>query len=797
MINFRKIASAVASIAMVGSTVALAAAAAWPAPFVQSGASDVAIVYGNSLDLGAVTDVTNSLSTALAGSSTSSNSSAGTTPTGGDFVRLDKTSNNVNLRDSVRTVFGSSVSDDDLPTLLGDVTYRDDENDETKYEQTITLGAANGLVFEFFQDSDYDNNKPSLGINLTNNQLVINYTIDFTTDPDSTVTGGDLVDFENSDIKIMGKNYFISDFDNSTLDITLLDSANAATVKEGETKTVVVGSKTYEVSISFISTSEVVLTINGQNTNSVNEGQSFKLADGSYIGIKDIRSRDVAGVIGEVDFSIGNGKLELRNANSIKLNDETITPIRTEVIRGSATGGKEKIDKINIAWTLDDDAFITPTQDLEMPALGTLKFSMNDLVAGNPEESKIVKDGANSIQLQTVLKDGPVNIPLLFNDATGNFTGIGKDTSNRVASTNLTDLVYNHTKGDRSFVASWNSSTDSESYYLKFDSFTNDNGVNKTTLNKRIGENWVEVCADKKPGDTCTLGSLVLTIQGISPHSDRAVNVTLGDGGNFNMLYTKGGLKMFLPFSSTTSAAVNAINLTGSNGPNTGFNYTLVFMEEDKDDNVATASGQFNITLNDNTDLEVEVTTITSGSRGFSDPDDSNHLLRYVYSDHSTKVERFGTSSDQRWAKITYYPDETYAEVFLTTSGAVSGGSTNLGSVSVMDSALAASGMQGKNLILVGGSCVNSATRSALNLGTSPVCGSAWTTATTVGTGQWLIQTVASPWGPSKVATVVAGYEQGDTVNAATALRTQATVDIATGKKYTGTTATSATLVTA
>jgi len=44
--NFRKIASVFASVVMLGSTVGIAAAANYPAPFVAGGAADVAIVYG-------------------------------------------------------------------------------------------------------------------------------------------------------------------------------------------------------------------------------------------------------------------------------------------------------------------------------------------------------------------------------------------------------------------------------------------------------------------------------------------------------------------------------------------------------------------------------------------------------------------------------------------------------------------------------------------------------------------------------------------------------------------------------
>jgi len=46
--NFRKIASVLASVVMLGSTVGIAAAANYPAPFVSGGAANVAVVYGSS-----------------------------------------------------------------------------------------------------------------------------------------------------------------------------------------------------------------------------------------------------------------------------------------------------------------------------------------------------------------------------------------------------------------------------------------------------------------------------------------------------------------------------------------------------------------------------------------------------------------------------------------------------------------------------------------------------------------------------------------------------------------------------
>ena len=79
-----------------------------------------------------------------------------------------------------------------------------------------------------------------------------------------------------------------------------------------------------------------------------------------------------------------------------------------------------------------------------------------------------------------------------------------------------------------------------------------------------------------------------------------------------------------------------------------------------------------------------------------------------------------------------------------------------------------------------------------------PECcsGSRGTPQTGVGTGSFLIQTFANPYASAKIATLVAGYNAGDTTNAGKYLTTQ-TLDVETvGTKLKGSTATTATLVT-
>ena len=99
--------------------------------------------------------------------------------------------------------------------------------------------------------------------------------------------------------------------------------------------------------------------------------------------------------------------------------------------------------------------------------------------------------------------------------------------------------------------------------------------------------------------------------------------------------------------------------------------------------------------------------------------------------------------------------------------------------------------VSGKNLIVVGGSCVNTLAASLLD---GAGCGADFESKTGVGAGSFLIQTFDRTGG--KVATLVAGYNMEDTKNAAKVLMA-GTVDTTAGKKYKSTSATTVSLVTA
>ncbi len=173
-------------------------------------------------------------------------------------------------------------------------------------------------------------------------------------------------------------------------------------------------------------------------------------------------------------------------------------------------------------------------------------------------------------------------------------------------------------------------------------------------------------------------------------------------------------------------------------------------------------------------------------------------------SDITQDVDWFGTlttinagDSDQKTINVTLPSSQAYAQIYfgelssvITAGTGGTTGTTQLGNVLYKDSEVASAST--KNLIIVGGSCINSA---AATLVGGAKCTADWTTATGVGSGQFLIQSFGSDKQSltSGIALLVAGYNGADTVNAATYLINQKP-DTAAGKKYIGTTSSSATL---
>ena len=813
-INFRKISAVAASLIMTGMSAGFAAAANYPAPFVEAGVANVAIVSGSGTGVSALD--------AVEAGNIQANLNLGITSTTstitGDAKQLDKTSDHINIGDALNGPFGSTVDDSDLD-LLADGVYVADDSDTFDYEQRVTLGSPE---LTHFRDSDYESligasdKTPTIGINITSNQFIMNYTIDFLDDAESDVVSSELDDLEGSFIPLFGKSFYVSDWDNGTTagvtgKLTLLDSGAKGVVKEGEVTTIALGTNSYDVAIDYIDADSTALSINGVITSDLKEGETEKLADGTFVGVTDVRRLEVGGEIGTVEFSLGSGKLELEHNTEIQLNDDTVSDVRSYLQHGAGGSGTAKVDKIVIEWKSDADSFITPKSELTLPGMGGLKFSMTEFVRPVEEMIKVQNDGSDTVELRVPIKDGNAAINLLYANTTTagiGYVGIGEASDKKLATSPTGRLTFWEKKNSADwhayFVASFNDSDNGESYLLdlrpRADTGNNRNETDVYNVVKGEME-----ATDKIASDQVTIGDVSFTIETVFVNgTDEYVNITAGTNTVFNTVYSTGGLRIYLPFAVSTIGGtmgssmaagpselhnayavsndqIGAINFTGDGASDTagsvvGHNNTewyLTMDGEDKDDNIASGNA-FEVRLEFNTDIKTEIDQVntsgvfaSSGGTWGIEQASTDSYEAYVRDDVAPRIVHV-TNPDQDYVEV-YYPtaaSQSYAKVFLTDISATS--VPEGGAVLVKDTEV--SSVATKNLIIVGGSCINSA---AATLVGGAFCGEAWTTATNAGSGQFVVKAYPDSTLTSALAMLVAGYEAADTQASSTYVRTQ------------------------
>jgi len=783
--NFKKIATVLGSALMVGSTMGLAAAANYPQPFVQSGAGDVAVVIGaNSLDMAYATTITSDLSGRIT-------VAASTGISGGDSVAIDKAATKFQYGKGILDIVSGTLTGDDLSTILADGKYLDDDNDNHDYTQKI--GLAN-LTLGLFDDSDYKQDVPTLGLTAASGAFVLNYSLEFSNNPE-------WADLTSTDLNIMGKEYFISSVTTNTT-INLLDAANTEKIAEGENKQVIMNGKTYAVSVNAFSgtasAAKVKLTVDGETTNALSAGQTYKLSSGVYVGVKEVSMRDVAGTTASAEFSIGTGKIELRHGLPVRINDVTVNGFTTYFTNPSSTS-PQQLNKIVLEWKADTDLFAATDTSMVMPGLSNVKISYTGMKYPAEETIRVEKGSNTYVALKAFpLKGGDVDIDLVYGNGTV-YQGTGREatkmlqTAQGAASTITFDSdEYQY------FVASYDDGLNSESYLVRANSFgvKSDGVTNTTDIQYWNNGAFTSKKAEAANGDVINLGSVSLTIGAIH-RTNHQVAITGGTSVYFDRVFSNEGLKVFLPIANVTAnytaSGVPVWPNFATNGTAAGYNGTVVpstyqlgFVEESRTE--ATTGGRgFNATLAWTSSKTTVSDVVGENPDGGYEIGSTDVMRSFVQGALASEL-LFDTSGDQDSLEITYHGAESYGQVYVAEVSATTGGSA-AALQPVYDTAI--SSVSSKNLIVIGGSCINSVAAKLLGSNT-PMCGPSFTTASGVGAGQFIIKSydaTAAGGTAGKVALLVAGYDAADTEKAATYLK-ERTVNTAIGSVVKKTSAT-------
>lgn len=878
--NFKKIASVLAGAVMATSTVAFAAAANYPAPFVKNGNADVAIVYGSmpgaDVDLVAAIDISTNLQYALAKQTGSTGTTTTVSVSEGNAVDLATSSQKLYYGSSINSA-KTTVTGNELKTLLKDGTFTDDAGTSYTYTQSITIGSKNIT----YGTSASDLNDPELILDLGTDATAPVYTYKLTLNKNLDVSSSNV---QGNEIEILGKKFTIganSDVSGTDKVLYLYGSGASVTLNEGEEKEVTIGDKTYKVKLGAVTQ----ITQGGNNVNrasvSIDDGTAKTVSENSASTIaglsvfaKSITYSAKESTTNTATLSIGGEVLKLKDgANAYKGTDETSIQ-NTKVILSNSSDGKLSGIQVAVAAQSSTKDYLLPGNEYTDPVFGGLKLSFASVNPALNDTSRgvVVVDTDNSRNARVTFTTDLAKVEKTFvfahdqNNSDDGVTPILADQSNKtihiVEGENIGLNEYAIINaGDYGRIIKLTSvptgALDSNSKIYFEDALTGEqvfdngltvgtSGVATTNLNGQpyyfnvtngtqastVKIYWGSGASYNSAGDAVTVSPRIKLKSGnwlsiLAP-------VTITNGTTYSLpgyetlsTYEAGRKITFANESSTRDVWVSLgnvnyaisvpANLTSgtlygigtTNGTvNCNFDATngaAILLQEKKK---SSESGN-----SDNGDV-ICVATDRSGS---STPVEISVSQPYVTGTWSglqtwssdsyqqSGVTRFGTyvkynSQDNDKVEIYSPNEQMFANVLFVSEDAVVAsdegtttgtGVKELGSIIVKDTEV--SQVSSKNLIVVGGSCVNKLAAELLTGKQDQVCGAEFEKTTGVGAGSYLIQTFSRTGG--KVATLVAGYNAADTVNAAKYLITKP-VDTTVNKKYKGTTATTAELVT-
>jgi hypothetical protein len=871
MFKFRKIASVLASAIMVSSTVALAAAANYPAPFIKSGASDVAIVYGSAqvggTDILAASDISTNLQLQLAQQTAVSGTSSSSASVSGEAAPLFTSSSNIFLNDSLNSV-KSALTKSDLPTVLADGTF--EGNVESKYTQTITLGNNPQVSFGKYPTSDND---PNFGLSISSNSAnaIYNATVNF-----NKAVNMSSADSKGQDLLMFGQKFTIASATDGT-NLVLLKESQKVTLDSTNSKSdVSVGGKKYTIELISASTTSATIKVTDEAGNSdskeISENASKKI-QGLTVAVTNADSNNLKYT---ASILAGAEKVTLTDGNSVTLGDDN-TPIEGTLV--SLVGGTNAITKLTIGVVSSDsnNAAIVAGGSLTDPVFGSFKLDFPsvsvDMNSTARETIAFENNGDDKLNVDFMNKDGVEKSIQFAKNYSGGAIKLEADNDGHNITVMEGQAIYK-----RDYIVVGN---EAEGHLLKLTTMTNSSSTSYSDdsiifTDAFSGDTYSATINSEGTAQVTVGGKMYsITYNGVSTNSDAiAVRVNSPDSSGstsavaYPTIQTSQGAKLafYKPLTIDTGswdgsgadlntlrfpdgdgytdvtivpaqgATAGDVNISGTltnastaykavtigpftyNFTSNGANVTTVYLVSPAGGNVYDAAVEVFEAKDDNSVYNglVEIprggasSTTGIGVSNIARSWGSDNLFSAVTKPSNTKlsqkVDLFGSvitldtsDSAHPLATISYPAQQVSAQLYIgqnsaeITGGVVSGGSAtvkNLGNVIITDAEAASTGA-GKNLIVIGGSCVNSVAASLLG-STSPVCGADFTTKTNVTSGQFLIQTFAR--GTDKVATLVAGYNAADTTAAAKYLKT-GVVDTTTGAKQVKTSTSTAAVV--
>jgi len=819
----RRLGAVAATGAMVGAT-AMGALAAdlsnYPTMFVTDGTFNGFLVVGEnaaSVDNLAMTDI-------AAGMKVSAGTGSVTTVSG-DAWLVGTSSKKLELSNTNSTPVGEQIYDieqfisDGELAALSSGTYTTTAS-SSSFQQYLYFDVRNNAQNEIvvFKENDKDVVADFLQVKSSNN--IGEYILEFSSSPESTIqdtagstsaSGTVLDDFENTKLNMLGMEFDVvlarrpQSKPEDSIKLTLMGGAVRSSLLEGESTTLQLKDVAYDVTLTFVDETYVKFTVNGEQTDKLQKGDTFKLADKNEIGVSERLYQSYAGGVHSADFFLGASKLELRDNditnsntdNALKVGAETISGAEV-VIEGTDDNTTFTISKIRLNMTAQDDYFvpaggklseavIEQGDDKELIFTNNWDMEYKGLTEETTHEIKLHSSTDRKYRLQWYDGDGNmVDLPLAFANTSTSLMMSEDQTDKGV----MLNEGLNISKNDYFVVTSGTAADGSaKSFALQYKGADKSTATSPKIKFKNLGSGeTLEYAIDTGASSaiaTIKLGGNSFLVKNITSSAktsaDFIINVDLnGDGtladdtplvAEVDIIDKYGAQIDFGGQLYQTGNVFGTVNQPLNNGTLQGLAFNITWPNGNDYDNQNPPLVEF--VLNATSTNEVTVQSFSSGRTGGSVTNsgitpEGEENVAYGMTTLGNKWTYTTPSGSPQEYTLEQSDNQRLPQLYITsgaTKSASSGG--NLVAVegvvgaSKLDSEVAS--VSAQNLIVVGGPCVN--TVAAELLGNPADC----TEGFRPGVSRVKLFTNAN----GNVAMLVAGFSGQDTRNAGGFLATR------------------------
>ncbi|PIN87692.1 hypothetical protein COV12_02520 [Candidatus Woesearchaeota archaeon CG10_big_fil_rev_8_21_14_0_10_32_24] len=657
------------------------------------------------------------------------------------------------------------ISKDELGALA-DGSYST-SGSSSAYQQYLYFDTRNVDTNEIVTFVENDNDVTADFFFVDSGANIGEYVLEFSSAPESTIqnvagsastTGTILDDFENTKLSMLGMEYDVvlarrtASPAEDSIKLTLMGGATRGSLLEGDSTSLSLDGKTYDVTLSYVDSTYVKFVVNGEQSDKLQVGDTFKLADGNEIGVSESLYQSYAGGVHSADFFLGASKIELADTDITDTDSSTALKVGTEtisgadvIIEGTDNNVTFTLSKIHVNMTAQDDYYVAVGKKLSDAVVE--QGDDKELVFSNNwdiEYKGLTEEATHEIKLKSstdskyslVWYDGNgdmVDMPFVYaNSTTDVQLSEGASDKEVILNEGLNiskdDYFVVTANGDaadgtgKSFALQYKGSDKSTatSPKIKFKNLGNgetleyalDTGTDNTVATLKLGgySFVVQNMSSKETADFTIAADL--DGDGTAGEADSEIDIVDNYGIDINF-----GGTLYANGTGGNTIGDGWVQPVATGGATAAVTLTLTSPDGNDYDNQQPATMILTVDGTTGTEVTVSSFTINGVTQNLLTPEGEENIA-YGYNELGAKMT-YTTPSSSPQAFTYEVPENQRIPQVYVTSGATTSAKTggNLVAVTIVDATKLdseVSTVDAQNVIAVGGPCANSVAASLL-----------------------------------------------------------------------------------